>query len=114
MNKTITTMFFAFILLFNPVSIGAHSVPQLETKVYFAPETVDLLMSRVGNNPGLRQGDTISPYYDSMVAKLIVHGDTREQALALLDQALAQTQVVGLSTNVQFLRHDFMICRIFA
>jgi 3-methylcrotonyl-CoA carboxylase alpha subunit len=54
---------------------------------------------------GVRQGDTISPYYDSMVAKLIVHGDTREQALALLDQALAQTQVVGLSTNVQFLRH---------
>jgi 3-methylcrotonyl-CoA carboxylase alpha subunit len=53
----------------------------------------------------VRQGDTISPYYDSMVAKLIVHGDTREQALALLDQALAQTQVVGLSTNVQFLRH---------
>jgi 3-methylcrotonyl-CoA carboxylase alpha subunit len=40
-----------------------------------------------------------------MVAKLIVHGDTREQALALLDQALAQTQVVGLATNVQFLRH---------
>jgi 3-methylcrotonyl-CoA carboxylase alpha subunit len=34
-----------------------------------------------------------------------VHGDTREQALALLDQALAQTQVVGLATNVQFLRH---------
>jgi 3-methylcrotonyl-CoA carboxylase alpha subunit len=54
---------------------------------------------------GVRQGDTISPYYDSMVAKLIVHGDTREQALALLDHALAQTQVVGLSTNVQFLRH---------
>jgi acetyl/propionyl-CoA carboxylase alpha subunit len=54
---------------------------------------------------GVREGDTISPYYDSMVAKLIVHGDTREQALALLDQALAQTQVVGLSTNVQFLRH---------
>jgi 3-methylcrotonyl-CoA carboxylase alpha subunit len=40
-----------------------------------------------------------------MVAKLIVHGDTREQALALLDQALAQTQVVGLASNVQFLRH---------
>jgi 3-methylcrotonyl-CoA carboxylase alpha subunit len=54
---------------------------------------------------GVRTGDTISPFYDSMVAKLIVHGDTREQALALLDQALAQTQVVGLSTNVQFLRH---------
>jgi 3-methylcrotonyl-CoA carboxylase alpha subunit len=54
---------------------------------------------------GVREGDTISPFYDSMIAKLIVHGDTREQALARLDQALAQTQIVGLATNVQFLRH---------
>ena len=54
---------------------------------------------------GVRQGDTISPYYDSMVAKLIVHGDTREQALARLDTALAATHIVGLTTNVQFLRH---------
>ena len=45
------------------------------------------------------------PIYDSMIAKLIVHGDTREQALARLDEALAQTHIVGLSTNVQFLRH---------
>jgi 3-methylcrotonyl-CoA carboxylase alpha subunit len=54
---------------------------------------------------GVREGDTISPYYDSMVAKLIVHGDTREQALARLDAALAHTHIVGLTTNVQFLRH---------
>ncbi|HEY8908642.1 MAG TPA: acetyl/propionyl/methylcrotonyl-CoA carboxylase subunit alpha [Rhodoferax sp.] len=54
---------------------------------------------------GVREGDVISPYYDSMVAKLIVHGDTRAQALARLDAALAQTHIVGLSTNVQFLRH---------
>ena len=54
---------------------------------------------------GVRQGDAISPFYDSMVAKLIVHGRTREQALARLDLALAQTHIVGLSTNVQFLRH---------
>jgi 3-methylcrotonyl-CoA carboxylase alpha subunit len=40
-----------------------------------------------------------------MVAKLIVHGDTREKALALLDEALAQTRIVGLTTNVQFLRY---------
>jgi 3-methylcrotonyl-CoA carboxylase alpha subunit len=33
---------------------------------------------------GVRQGDAISPFYDSMVAKLIVHGDTRAQALARL------------------------------
>ena len=54
---------------------------------------------------GVREGDSISPYYDSMVAKLIVHGSTREQALARLDTALAQTHIVGLTTNVQFLRH---------
>jgi 3-methylcrotonyl-CoA carboxylase alpha subunit len=40
-----------------------------------------------------------------MIAKLIVHGDNREQALARLDEALAQLHIVGLSTNVQFLRH---------
>jgi len=54
---------------------------------------------------GVRQGDTISPFYDSMVAKLIVHGRTRAEALARMDAALAQTHIVGLSTNVQFLRH---------
>jgi 3-methylcrotonyl-CoA carboxylase alpha subunit len=54
---------------------------------------------------GVREGDAISPFYDSMIAKLIVHGDTREQALARLDEALAQTHIVGVVTNVQFLRH---------
>jgi 3-methylcrotonyl-CoA carboxylase alpha subunit len=54
---------------------------------------------------GVREGDSISPFYDSMVAKLIVHGNTREQALARLDEALSQTRIVGLTTNVQFLRH---------
>ncbi len=53
---------------------------------------------------GVRRGDAISPFYDSMIAKLIVHGDSREQALARLDEALAQTRIVGLTTNVQFLR----------
>jgi 3-methylcrotonyl-CoA carboxylase alpha subunit len=54
---------------------------------------------------GVREGDTISPFYDSMVAKLIVHGDNREQALSRLDTALAHTHIVGLNTNVQFLRN---------
>ena len=54
---------------------------------------------------GVREGDVISPFYDSMIAKLIVHGNTREQALARMDEALAQVHIVGLNTNVQFLRH---------
>ncbi|MCB2006864.1 MAG: acetyl/propionyl/methylcrotonyl-CoA carboxylase subunit alpha [Burkholderiaceae bacterium] len=54
---------------------------------------------------GVREGDAISPFYDSMVAKLIVVGADRAQALARLDAALAQTHIVGLHTNVQFLRY---------
>jgi len=53
---------------------------------------------------GFDEGDAISPHYDSMIAKLIVWGDNRAQALARLDAALAQTHIVGLSTNVAFLR----------
>ncbi len=73
--------------------------------VYRKPQAVSFERGNVRFDDGVREGDTISPFYDSMVAKLIVHGDTREQALARLDAALAQTHIVGLNTNVQFLRH---------
>ena len=53
---------------------------------------------------GVREGDAVLPYYDSMIAKLIVWGADRAQALARLDAALAQTHIVGLHTNVAFLR----------
>ncbi len=53
---------------------------------------------------GVREGDAISPYYDSMIAKLIVWGENRAQALARLDAALRDTHIVGLATNVAFLR----------
>ncbi len=79
--------------------------------VYGLPECVTFERANVSDtgvavrvDSGVRQGDAISPFYDSMVAKLIVHGDTRAQALARLDEALAQTHIVGLATNVQFLR----------
>ncbi|MBC8056367.1 MAG: ATP-grasp domain-containing protein, partial [Rhizobiales bacterium] len=53
---------------------------------------------------GVREGDSISPFYDSMIAKLIVWGADRAQALARLDAALGATHIVGLQTNVAFLR----------
>jgi 3-methylcrotonyl-CoA carboxylase alpha subunit len=53
---------------------------------------------------GFDEGDAISPHYDSMIAKLIVWGENRAQALARLDAALRQTHIVGLATNVAFLR----------
>jgi 3-methylcrotonyl-CoA carboxylase alpha subunit len=73
--------------------------------VYRKPVCSSFEISDVRVDDGVREGDSISPFYDSMVAKLIVHGDTREQALARLDEALSQTRIVGLTTNVQFLRH---------
>jgi 3-methylcrotonyl-CoA carboxylase alpha subunit len=53
---------------------------------------------------GVREGDTISPFYDPMIAKLIVWGKDRDEALARMRQALMAYHVVGLSTNVAFLQ----------
>ncbi|MEN9628371.1 MAG: 3-methylcrotonoyl-CoA carboxylase, alpha subunit MccA, partial [Pseudomonadota bacterium] len=53
---------------------------------------------------GFGEGDAVSPYYDSMIAKLIVWGRDRAQALARLDTALRDTHIVGLHNNVAFLR----------
>jgi 3-methylcrotonyl-CoA carboxylase alpha subunit len=74
-------------------------------RVYRKPACTEFVASPVRVDDGVREGDDITPYYDSMIAKLIVHGDTREQALARLDEALSRTRIVGLATNVQFLRH---------
>ena len=53
---------------------------------------------------GFGEGDAVSPHYDSMIAKLIVWGEDRAQALARLDAALRDTHLAGLHTNVAFLR----------
>ncbi|MDE2606742.1 MAG: acetyl/propionyl/methylcrotonyl-CoA carboxylase subunit alpha [Burkholderiales bacterium] len=73
--------------------------------VYRKPPATSFQRATVRFDDGVREGDTISPFYDSMIAKLIVHGATRAEALARLDEALAATHIVGLATNVQFLRH---------
>jgi 3-methylcrotonyl-CoA carboxylase alpha subunit len=73
--------------------------------VYRKPACTSFERGDVRVDDGVREGDAISPFYDSMVAKLIVHGRTRAEALAKMDAALAATRIVGLSTNVQFLRH---------
>jgi 3-methylcrotonyl-CoA carboxylase alpha subunit len=53
---------------------------------------------------GVREGDAISPFYDPMIAKLIVWGADRKQALARMSQALAEFQLVGLASNIAFLK----------
>ncbi|MBE1294238.1 MAG: acetyl-CoA carboxylase biotin carboxylase subunit [Rhodobacteraceae bacterium] len=53
---------------------------------------------------GVRYGDEVSPHYDPMLAKLIAYGDTRDEALRALTRSLDNTAVLGVTTNVPFLR----------
>ncbi len=52
---------------------------------------------------GVREGDLITPHYDPMIAKLIVHGQDREQARRRMQHALAAVRATGLHTNIAFL-----------
>lgn len=53
---------------------------------------------------GIRAKDILSPYYDPMIAKIITWGSTREQAITRLHQSLEQTQLAGISHNIDFLK----------
>jgi 3-methylcrotonyl-CoA carboxylase alpha subunit len=76
----------------------------------FLPQTGKLLHLTEPQGPGIRvdsgvrSGDTISIYYDPMIAKLIVHAETRAAAIRRMDAALAQYVILGLVNNVSFLR----------
>ncbi len=52
---------------------------------------------------GVREGDTVTPFYDPMIAKVIAHGATRDEALDRLAAALDDTLVAGPKTNIAFL-----------
>ena len=59
--------------------------------------------SSVRIDSGVSEGDVITPHYDPMIAKLIVWGENRAQALTRMSSALAEFEVVGPSTNIAFL-----------
>ncbi|WVQ70775.1 acetyl-CoA carboxylase, biotin carboxylase subunit [Cryptococcus sp. DSM 104548] len=105
----------------NPLPLTQTQIPCLghafEARIYaerpesnFLPDAGRLLHARAPiNTPhrletGFKEGDDISSHYDPMIAKLIVHGKNRPEALALLRSALAEYQIVGPSTNIDFLR----------
>jgi acetyl-CoA carboxylase biotin carboxylase subunit len=52
----------------------------------------------------IHAGYKVSPYYDSLIAKVIVHAPSREQAMEKMRKALADTRIDGISTNIPFLR----------
>ena len=67
------------------------------------PSHLSFVNAPVRVDSGISQGDRISPFYDPMIAKLIVWGVDREQAIARMRQALLETHIIGLHTNVSFL-----------
>ncbi len=105
-----------------PLPLSQAQVPlrghAIEARLYaeapfkgFLPSTGRLVHLRfpatnaqVRVDTGVTEGDAITPFYDPMIAKLIVHGADRQEALASLQRALASCEIAGLDTNVDFLR----------
>nr|WP_321461054.1 acetyl/propionyl/methylcrotonyl-CoA carboxylase subunit alpha [uncultured Vibrio sp.] len=103
----------------NEITPNGHSI---ELRIYaedaendFMPSTgrIDYLKEPVSDSnvrlacvrvdSGVTQGDAISEYYDPMISKLIVWGQTRDIALKQLKQALTQYHVRGVTTNIGYL-----------
>ncbi|HHE0524661.1 acetyl/propionyl/methylcrotonyl-CoA carboxylase subunit alpha [Vibrio parahaemolyticus] len=109
-----------------------HNGHSIELRIYaedadndFMPSTgrIDYLKEPVSDSnvrlacvrvdSGVTQGDTISEYYDPMISKLIVWGQTRDIALKQLKQALTQYHVRGVTTNIGYL-HSIVSQQAFA
>ena len=93
--------------------ISGHA---LEARIYaedaatgFLPSAGNLAQWQEPTGPGIRvdagveRGSDVSPYYDPMLAKLIVSGATREESLNRMEQALRQFAVLGVQTNIAYL-----------
>jgi acetyl/propionyl-CoA carboxylase alpha subunit len=94
-----------------PPALQGHAV---EVRLYaedprtFLPQTGRperlRLPQAIRVDPGVEVGDEVGLAYDPMIAKLIAHGETRDDALERLAAALAETEVTGVVTNLPFLR----------
>jgi len=96
-----------------PSTSHGHAI---EVRIYaedpstgFLPSTGELTQWIVPSGPGIRvdsgveRGSIVSPYYDPMLAKLIAYGETRADAIARLDRALAEMVALGVKTNIPYL-----------
>ncbi|MEZ5894085.1 MAG: acetyl-CoA carboxylase biotin carboxylase subunit [Parvularculaceae bacterium] len=78
-------------------------------KQNFSPSIGTLTTLRLSNETAridsgaVEEGQAITPFYDPMIAKIVTHGATREEALGAMRAALSQTRVAGLETNAAFL-----------
>jgi 3-methylcrotonyl-CoA carboxylase alpha subunit len=85
----------------NPANDFLPSIGHLDVLTW--PDHVNFRIGALRVDGGVREGDTITPYYDPMIAKLIVHADDREQARQRMQRALGAICCTGLHTNIAFL-----------
>ena len=99
------------------ITITGHAIEcriNAEDPFKFTPSPGRITTWHAPGGPGVRVDSHIysnylvPPYYDSMIGKLIVHGDTREQALARMRTALLETAVEGIHTNIP-LHRELMV-----
>ena len=99
------------------IQLRGHAIEcriNAEDPYKFTPSPGRITAWHAPGGPGVRvdshiyTGYTVPPHYDSMVGKIIVHGDTREQALARMRGALAEVVIEGIKTNVP-LHRELMV-----
>ena len=76
--------------------------PQTGTVLWWKPENA-LKAAGVRIDDGIQQGSVVSPYYDPMVAKIIVHGRDRDDAIRRLRSAIRSSPLLGLKNNGTFI-----------
>jgi len=82
---------------------GNDFLPETGKMHVFATPTLDV-EGDVRLDTGVTSGDEISVYYDPMIAKLITWGGDRDEAIRRMQAALAETDVIGVKTNLGFLQ----------
>ncbi|MGV6826068.1 MAG: acetyl-CoA carboxylase biotin carboxylase subunit [bacterium] len=91
------------------IQIRGHAIEcriNAEDPENFMPSPGRIEQLHVAGGPGIRfdshlyNGYTVPPYYDSMIGKLIAHGETREVALARMRTALSEMVIEGIKTNI--------------
>ena len=78
--------------------------PQTGVVAYWRPARASRAGTAVRIDDGIAEGGVVSPFYDAMVAKVIVHGRDRDDALRRLAAALEDAPLLGLRTNGRYLR----------
>ena len=87
-----------------PATTPAEGAPKFTPPLIVNSSSSGDIEPSVRLEQGFVQGSQIGVFYDPMIAKLVVHGRDRTEALRVLRKALDEYKVVGVSTNVEFLR----------